>query len=97
MLAARVIPNRAEQSNGAANTMMFQNQFETLAEVHFFVEGDLNHPIKLLSAVYFFDCRRNRRRIAESLEVCPGVYDVAVRQKELARLACRFIESFLIG
>src|SRR5580700_10523257 len=96
MLAGRIIPVGTKQSDRAANTMVFQDQFETLARIHPFVKGDLNHPIELLSAINSFNCRGDRRWIAESLEICPGVYDVAVRQEELSRLPCRFIESILI-
>src|SRR5579862_9014823 len=97
MLAGRVIPVGPEQCDRAANSMMFQDQFETLAWIHSLVKGDLNHPIELLTAMNFFNCRGNRRRIAESLEICPRAYNVAFRQKQLTRLARGFIESFLIA
>src|SRR5579871_6463406 len=83
-LPARVIPMRAEQGDSAANTVMLQDQLESLARVHSLMERDFDDSIDLFTFVYLFNRRRNRSRITQSLEICPSVRDVAVRQEQVA-------------
>src|SRR5207237_2619802 len=88
--------------DGAADSVMLQDQLEALARIHQFLKGNLDDAIEFrlgvlsIADVYVFDRRSYLCRFANRPEIRPRADDIAIGQKQFSRLPRRFPQSLLI-
>ena len=66
---------------------MLQEQFEALARIDAFAEGDLDHAVQIFSAGHALNGGGHGFVLADRLEVGPRAGNVAASQKQLSCLA----------